>query len=1367
MFTNSGVAISAQNVTGLNQIDFPIQLGVTAQTFECTASGATFRFGFSAFPTINLNGQNLTVNATGTVETYYDITGTGNLIKNGSGRWLLVATVANTYVGTCNVNAGILELNDFNGGSVNMITGNLNINNSSIVEVTEGDQIADTATVTMNGAGQFNLLFGSSETISNLTMAASSVDSGTGTLNLNGDIKVTATAGTPSISGNLHFNGALHTVTVPNNAVLYDLVIAADVSDTGSGFKIVSGATDGAFVRLTGSNSFTGPLTIDGLTVDVESPWALGTTAGTTTVTNSPGELFMFSTAITNESLTLASGTTFTAQNPCSWNGPVVLNGNASLNGFNLGGSLTINGRISGTGNLTKIGPGSATFAGSPGNIYNGVTTVNEGILLLAKSSIPAIPNGRSLIIGDGVDGVDADIVRYGAAGSQIIVGSLITINDTGLLDLNNFTDDVGDITMNGGHIKTGTGTLTLSGNVTVNSNTAAMSVIDGAMDLSAPRIFDVTGHFFSPDIQINAAVRGSALTKNGVGELGLTASNSYAGLTTVNGGLLVVDHSFALGTTAGGTVVNSGAVLTLRFGVAVGAEPLTIAGTGQSSFGALNSSFAANSWAGDIALSADATISVQAGVSLNLSGAISGGFNLTKSATGTLQFSGATANTYTGTTTVNAGTLELNKPIGDGAIPGALVIGDGSGGANADVVRLLSDQQIASTSDVTINSSGRLDFGAFNDIFDALSGNGHISFGASGYVSFGFNNGSSTWGGVASGTGFPGGYTMRKTGTGTITFTGNNTYLNQTRVDAGTLLINGSQPQSPLLVTSSGTAGGSGTVGDISCSANLAPGNSPGCLTSSNLFFTSAADFFVELTGTTPCSGHDQLIVHGTNNLGNAVLHVVNNFPPGKPSIGDQFTILNNDAAEAITGTFSGLANNATFNVGDIGYRINYNGGTGNDVVLTVLNAPGASVTINATDRGWYDDTGSHSPGNANYVVGQQFADHWHNWFVFNIPQFAGTIVQAELLIKTYDYNSTNASEKYVLRHVSTPIATLVAGGAGLTAIYDDLADGPVYSVRNLLAVEEQQRAIIPLNLTFINDATAAAGGQIALGGSLPSLVPGSDRFCFGASGSASSDVQLRLTFGTSTTINASDRGQYNQTGAHTGTNQNYLVGENGPNIFHNFFLFGLPSWSGNLVAAELSLNSYTNASPTGFLSYQLHDVSTPIATLTNTAVGATATYADLANGGDYGGRDIFVAERGTRISVPLGNGFIGAATANEGGEIALGGSIANLDPIAGNGVLFSFSNLNLPADTQLWLGFMAINVPSSAFEPGTPLALGGNGYQFTLTGTAGTTNEIQMTTDFVNWDVVRTLYMTNSNTTFNYTNSIPNRFFRARLVQ
>ena len=80
---------------------------------------------------------------------------------------------------------------------------------------------------------------------------------------------------------------------------------------------------------------------------------------------------------------------------------------------------------------------------------------------------------------------------------------------------------------------------------------------------------------------------------------------------------------------------------------------------------------------------------------------------------------SGTTANTYSGTTTVNAGEIDLNKTAGVTAIPGNLVVGDGTG---AEVVKNLTADQIADTSAVTINVGSTLNLNNNNDAINTLT---------------------------------------------------------------------------------------------------------------------------------------------------------------------------------------------------------------------------------------------------------------------------------------------------------------------------------------------------------------------------------------------------------------------------------------------------------------------------------------------------------------------------------------------------------------------------------------------------------------------------------------------------------------------
>jgi len=127
------------------------------------------------------------------------------------------------------------------------------------------------------------------------------------------------------------------------------------------------------------------------------------------------------------------------------------------------GVSLTLAGALGGTGGLTKSGTGTLTLSGSGNNTYTGATTVNAGLLQLGKTSGWAIGYG-SLMIGDGIGGSQADVVRYTGTGtSQLNTLVPITVNSSGLLDLNNHSDGVnGSLTLNDGDVETGTGTLSL-----------------------------------------------------------------------------------------------------------------------------------------------------------------------------------------------------------------------------------------------------------------------------------------------------------------------------------------------------------------------------------------------------------------------------------------------------------------------------------------------------------------------------------------------------------------------------------------------------------------------------------------------------------------------------------------------------------------------------------------------------------------------------------------------------------------------------------------------------------------------------------------------------------------------------------------
>jgi autotransporter-associated beta strand protein len=182
----------------------------------------------------------------------------------------------------------------------------------------------------------------------------------------------------------------------------------------------------------------------------------------------------------------------------------------------------------------------------------------------------------------------------------------------------------------------------------------------------------------------------------------------------------------------------------------------------------------------------------------LTLSGAIGGGSNtLTKTGTNVVNLSGASANTYTGVTTVSAGILALNKTAGVNAIAGNVTIGDSAGGL--DILRLDANDQIANASVVTFTGSGAnagiLRLNGKNETIAGLTsssaGAGIIENNGTVNSTLTVNNasGTTTFSGLIR-DGSTGKLNITKNGLGGLSITGSNNYSGTTTLNAGTLIV-------------------------------------------------------------------------------------------------------------------------------------------------------------------------------------------------------------------------------------------------------------------------------------------------------------------------------------------------------------------------------------------------------------------------------------------------------------------------------------------------------------------------------------------------------------------------------------------------
>jgi autotransporter-associated beta strand protein len=189
----------------------------------------------------------------------------------------------------------------------------------------------------------------------------------------------------------------------------------------------------------------------------------------------------------------------------------------------------------------------------------------------------------------------------------------------------------------------------------------------------------------------------------------------------------------------------------------------------------------------------------------------------------------------------------------------------------------------------------------------------------------------------------------LTKLGTGTFTIGGYCTYRGVTRVENGSLLVNGTidNAGTVTVVSVSGSVpvlGGNGVVKSEvqTTGGHIAPGASVGTLTTGKLTMDAASSLDIEINGPA-ASQCDLLNVNGTVSLGGAALNVILGYPP---AIGQSFTILNNLSGSAIATLFAGTGVVAPYGGRNYYFSVNYQGGDGNDIVLTRL-VTGSVMTI------------------------------------------------------------------------------------------------------------------------------------------------------------------------------------------------------------------------------------------------------------------------------------------------------------------------------------------------------------------------------------------------------------------------------------
>jgi fibronectin-binding autotransporter adhesin len=453
---------------------------------------------------------------------------------------------------------------------------------------------------------------------------------------------------------------------------------------------------------------------------------------------------------------------------------------------------------------------GDGTLVLTANNVYQGVTDIQQGILNIQSNTAL----GQ---VGPFLGSLDnGTVVQSGAQlqleGGLTISTETLTLNGTGIGNTGALLNLAGDNTYNGFVRLESDSRINAEAGTTLDiANTGGVNatIMNGT---AAGRNLTVGG---AGDTEINGAIGAfvNTITKDGTGTLTLAGNNAYTGATNVTSGAVKVTHNSGLA--GSGATVTSGAAL--QFAQDAGGNNInavavnaTIAGTGLANGGAIQNLNGTNSYAGAITLSADARITANSGSALTLSGNVNGagydleaggqgnttysgvisgtGTTFTKTDSGTVTFSGAGANTFTGALTVNEGTLNLNKTAGVNAVgtSNTVIIGDTVGAASSANLVLQANNQMPNTTDVTINSDGRLAMGTFSDEISQLAGTGLLDLGTTGLLTIGGDNSSSVFDGTITGTG-----TLEKSGTGSLTFNSDISYDGTLELGGGTLVLN------------------------------------------------------------------------------------------------------------------------------------------------------------------------------------------------------------------------------------------------------------------------------------------------------------------------------------------------------------------------------------------------------------------------------------------------------------------------------------------------------------------------------------------------------------------------------------------------
>jgi autotransporter-associated beta strand protein len=695
-----------------------------------------------------------------------------------------------------------------------------------------------------NYANPFNLTMGNGTNAAAITVAS----------DITGDILIGLGSG--GISGNLILANNL---TVTQNSTSSMLTINAPIIESGGSYGLTKNGSGTLTINRT--NTYTGTTTINAGNLTISGGSAI-VNNGTISLADTAGAILHVA----------ASETIGSLQGGGATGGNVSIAASQTLT-VDETGTNTFGGVILGSGGLTKNGTGTLTLNAT--NTYTGSTTLNAGTLAVSGNIASS-----GLVINSG------GIISPGTSAAADSFGtSSITIYGGGY----NWTLSSANGSAGTGYDQiTSTGALTSSGLMTVYAygtpgdwngassydwdifsanSVSGFSEANFALNLDnfgiAAGNRTGTWSFSNPSggiIRLSYAVSGDPAWVGGSGNWdtgftpgvteGANIAFTGAGGTATNniptGTLTTVgDIEFRLGAGAYTLAADAGAA------GASGGTALTVNGS------IINSSTATQTLNTDLAFAATRTIAATTG-NITIGGAISGAGGLTKNGSNKLTLTAA--NTYTGDTTINTGTLEIGSGSTSGSLSSSSAITN-----NASLVfnrsnDLTVSNTISGTGNLTKNGVGKLTLSGASSSYsgtttlsagtiqighaNSLGSGGNITFSGGG-LKYGTgittdlssrikNSGSAilvdtngesvTWGTALDSTNSGG---LTKDGAGRLTLNATNTFTGAVVINAG-ILATGSAgllaDTANVTINSGGnyTVGAADTIASISGSGDL-----------------------------------------------------------------------------------------------------------------------------------------------------------------------------------------------------------------------------------------------------------------------------------------------------------------------------------------------------------------------------------------------------------------------------------------------------------------------------------------------------------------------------------------------------------------